>query len=241
MTTVKERLEAVHARLARAEAAASRPAGGVRLLCVSKTKPPEAIEAAYACGERLFGESYVSEAIAKIAALRARGLTGLRWHFIGPLQKNKTAAIAAHFDAVESLDRPILAERLNAQRPAGLPPLDVLLQVNISAEPQKSGCAPADVPALAAAVRRCPRLRLRGVMGIAADTDDATVLRRQFSRLRDLFAGLKPEYPGIDTVSAGMTHDLEYAVAAGATEVRIGSAIFGPRGVPLRPAQIVSA
>jgi hypothetical protein len=210
------RIAAVHARIRAAEIRAGRPAGSVQLLCVSKTQPAEAVAAAAAAGERHFGENYVQEGVDKILALRERGL---HWHFIGPLQSNKTRLAAAHFDWVHSVDSLKLAQRLNDQRPEGLPPLQVCLQVNTSGEATKSGIDPAALPALAEAVARLPRLHLRGLMHIPAPGSDEAVHRRLAALLQ----------PGMDTLSMGMSDDLEAAVAAGASWVRVGTAIFGAR------------
>jgi pyridoxal phosphate enzyme (YggS family) len=226
MTSIAANLQAVTARIAAACAAAGRDAAGVRLLAVSKTWPTADLAAAAACGQRAFGENYVQEALLKIAALPARGL---EWHFIGPLQSNKTRAVAEHFDWVHSVERLKIAERLSAQRPDGLAPLQVCLQVNVSGEDSKSGCAPAEAPALAAAIARLPRLRLRGLMAIPEPTDDERLLRRRFALLRELAAALRASGLDVDTLSMGMSHDLEAAIAEGATLVRVGTAIFGAR------------
>ncbi len=214
--------------MAAATAAAQRAAGAVRLLAVSKGCPAEALAAAYAAGQREFGESYVKEALAKQDQLRALPLV---WHFIGPLQSNKTRAIAEHFDWVHGIDRDKLALRLAEQRPATLPPLQVCVQVNISAEASKSGCAPQEVPALCAAVAAQPRLRLRGLMAIPAP--GGADPRAPFRRLRELHESLRRQGYELDTLSAGMSDDLEAAIAEGSTLVRIGTAIFGQRPQPI--------
>jgi pyridoxal phosphate enzyme (YggS family) len=217
---------ALAAILGRIEAAA----GGrtVDLLAVSKTQPAEAVAALAAAGQRRFGENYVQEAQGKVAALRP---LGLRWHLIGHLQSNKAALAASLFDCIESVDRAKLLPLLDAGRAAaGLPPLDILLQVNIDDEASKSGCAPADLPDLARTARACPRLRLRGLMSIPAPSPDLDSRRRSFAALRALFERLAGEHPGLDTLSMGMSEDFELAIAEGATEVRVGSALFGPRG-----------
>ncbi len=201
---------------------AARTTAAVHLLAVAKHQPAAAVRALYALGQRDFGENYLQEAQAKQQELA--DLDGLVWHFIGPLQRNKTAAVAEHFSWVHSLDRLILAQRLSAQRPPAQAPLQVCLQVNISDEDSKSGCAPADVAALAAAVRELPNLRLRGLMAIPAPDDQGA-----FQRLAELQAQLNAQGYALDTLSMGMSADLEAAIAAGATWVRVGTALFGPR------------
>ncbi len=198
----------------------------ILVLAVSKTRPAEVVRAAYECGLSHFGENYLQEGLGKIAALRDLPLT---WHFIGPIQSNKTRDIAAHFDWVHSVDREKIARRLNDQRPTELPPLQVCLQVNISGEASKSGVPPAQLPALAAAVADLPQLRLRGLMAIPAAAQDPADQRAAFAAVRELAAGLAQRVPGMDTLSMGMSGDLEAAIAEGATVVRVGTAIFGPR------------
>ena len=200
----------------------------VQVLAVSKTHPAEAVRAAFAAGLRHFGENYLQEAEDKIAA--TADLDGIHWHFIGPIQSNKTRAIAAHFDWVHSVDRLKIARRLSEQRPENRPPLKVCLQVNISGEASKSGVEPAALPALAAAVAELPRLELRGLMAIPAPFADEAKKREPCARLAALLATLGETLPGLDTLSMGMSADLEAAIAEGATLVRIGTAIFGPRG-----------
>ena len=226
MTTISANLQAVHARIAAACAAAGRDPGSVRLLAVSKTWPAGLVGEAAACGQRAFGENYVQEAVAKIATLSH---LDLEWHFIGPLQSNKTRQVAEQFAWVHSVERAKIAERLSAQRPAGMAPLQVCLQVNISGEASKSGCAPAEAPALAAAVARLPNLRLRGLMAIPEPGADAGLQRSRFALLREIRAALDAQGLPLDTLSMGMSHDLEAAIAEGATIVRIGTAIFGTR------------
>ncbi|WP_298854962.1 YggS family pyridoxal phosphate-dependent enzyme [uncultured Aquimonas sp.] len=200
----------------------------VELLAVSKTQPAEAVAALAASGQRAFGENYVQEAAAKIEALRR---LDLRWHLIGHLQSNKAAQAAPLFDCIESVDRAKLLPLLDAARAAsGRGPLDILLQVNIDDEASKSGCAPADLPALAEAAARCPNLSLRGLMSIPAPVADLDMRRRSFAALHDLFEQLREQHPQIDTLSMGMSEDFELAIAEGATRVRVGSALFGPRG-----------
>ncbi len=198
----------------------------ITLLAVSKTRPAEAVRQAYAAGARHIGENYLQEALDKIAALQE---LPLNWHFIGPIQSNKTRAIAEHFHWVHSVDRLKIAQRLNDQRPAALAPLNICLQVNISDEASKSGCALADLPALASAVAELPRLRLRGLMAIPAATSDIQQQRDNFARLRQALEQLQQQQPGLDTLSMGMSRDMEAAIAEGATIVRIGTDIFGAR------------
>ena len=204
--------------------AAGRPE--VRLLAVSKTKPAEAVAALAAQGQRAFGENYVQEAADKIAALAP---LGLEWHLIGHLQSNKADTAARLFDWVQTVDRPKLVDALARHRPAELPPLNVLVQVNIDDEGSKSGCAPEDIDALADAVAVQPRLRLRGLMAIPAPFPDEAPRRAAFRRMRALFDALVTRHPGIDTLSMGMSGDFELAIAEGATMVRVGTALFGAR------------
>ncbi|WP_418647411.1 YggS family pyridoxal phosphate-dependent enzyme [Thauera butanivorans] len=237
MTTIEQRLRAVQARVAAAAKAAGRDPASVRLLAVSKTWPADAVREAAAAGQRAFGENYVQEGVAKVEALRGsmpkEGLDGpLEWHFIGPLQSNKTRSVANAFDWVHSIDRLKIAERLSAQRDVHLPPLNVCIQVNVSGEDSKSGVAPDEAAALAKAVAALPRLRLRGLMCIPEPTDDAALLRSRFALLRALKAELADEGLVLDTLSMGMSHDVEPAVAEGATMVRVGTAIFGERTRP---------
>lgn len=228
MTTIAARLHDVRARIAAAAQRAGRDAAGVSLLAVSKTWPAAAVREGAAAGQRAFGENYVQEAAAKIEALRR---LDLRWHLIGHLQSNKAAQAAPLFDCIESVDRAKLLPLLDAARAAsGRGPLDILLQVNIDDEASKSGCAPADLPALAEAAARCPNLSLRGLMGIPAPVADLDMRRRSFAALHDLFEQLREQHPQIDTLSMGMSEDFELAIAEGATRVRVGSALFGPRG-----------
>ncbi|RDB42633.1 YggS family pyridoxal phosphate-dependent enzyme [Halomonas sp. DQ26W] len=217
------------ARLADALAAAGRQTGDARLLAVSKTKPAALIREAWELGQRDFGENYVQEALAKQAELG--DLEGIVWHFIGPLQSNKSREVAEHFAWVHSVDREKIARRLNEQRPAGLGPLDICLQVNISAEPSKSGIMLEDLPRLAEAVLAMPALRLRGLMAIPAPTEEPSAQREPFAHLRQALEMLQKRFPDapLDTLSMGMSADLEAAVAEGATLVRLGTAIFGKR------------
>lgn len=220
------RLAAVQEAIHAAEARHGRPTGAVTLLAVSKTQPAEVLRAAAAAGQTRFGENYLQEALAKMAALAD---LELEWHFIGPLQSNKTRAAAEHFAWVHSVDRLKLAERLSAQRAPALPPLNVCLQVNVSGEASKSGCTLQQLPALARAVATLPHLRLRGLMAIPAPAPDPQQQRLPFRQLRQALEQLNAEGLGLDTLSMGMSDDLEAAIAEGATLVRIGSAIFGAR------------
>ena len=228
MATIDCNLLEVNGRIARACEMAGRPVPSVTLLAVSKTQPPQAVRVALAAGQARFGENYVAEALDKMAAL-ADLRPRLEWHLIGPLQANKTRAVAEQFDWVHSVDRLRIAERLSAQRPAGEPPLQVCLQVNVSGEDSKSGLAPAEVPALARAVAALPRLRLRGLMAIPEPATDVEAQRRPHRALRELLEALRHDGLELDTLSMGMTADLEAAVAEGATIVRVGTAVFGAR------------
>jgi PLP dependent protein len=223
---IGERLQAVRARIAVAARACGRDPADVRLLAVSKSFPATDLRAAQAVGQNCFGESYLNEALPKIAVLSN---PPPEWHYIGPLQANKTRRIAELFAWVHSLDRLRVAQRLNDQRPAGLPPLNVCLQVNISGEATKAGLPPAAAGALAAAVTALPRLRLRGLMAVPAPSEDVAEQRAAFRRLHALFDELNARNLGLDTLSMGMSDDLEAAIAEGATIVRVGSAIFGAR------------
>jgi pyridoxal phosphate enzyme (YggS family) len=228
MTGIAHNLQHTRERIAAACAAAGRATHGVTLLAVSKTFGAEAVREAHAAGQRAFGENYVQEALDKIAAL-ADLRAGPEWHLIGPLQSNKTRVVAESFDWVHSVDRLKVAERLSAQRPEGLPPLQVCLQVNVSGEASKSGVPPAEVAALAAQVARLPRLRLRGLMSIPEPAADSEAQRAPHRALRALLEALRQQGLALDTLSMGMSADLEAAVAEGATVVRIGTAIFGAR------------
>jgi hypothetical protein len=216
--------EEVLATLARAAAAAGRPAP--RLLAVSKTRSAREVAQLHALGQSAFGENYVQEAAAKAQALA--GL-GLEWHLIGHLQANKAKDAARVFDWVQSVDRPKLVAALDRARPAGRPPLQVLIQVNVEGEAGKSGCRPDEVDALAEAIAAAPRLRLRGLMAIPEPHPDPAVRRAAFAAVNALFVRLRARYPDIDTVSMGMSDDVELAIAEGATLVRIGTRLFGPR------------
>lgn len=229
MSEIAENWQALLDRIDRAERAADRQPGAVRLLAVSKTQPPEAVRSAHACGQAAFGENYVQEGVAKVAALAD---LPLEWHFIGPLQSNKTREVAEAFHWVHSVDREKIARRLAEQRPAGLPRLQVCLQVNIDAQEGKSGCTPADLPALVRAVLALPQLELRGLMCIPRPGN-----HQAFTDLAKTQQDLLASIPGLsagrfDTLSMGMSDDLEAAVAAGSTLVRIGTALFGARPYP---------
>lgn len=226
MGAVGESLAAVRGRVRCAEARYGHPPGSVALLAVSKGQPAAAVRAAWAAGQRAFGESYVSEALVKMEALAD---LDVEWHFIGPIQSNKTRAIAERFAWVHSVDRLKVASRLSAQRPSGLGALSVLLEVNVSGEATKAGVAPEEAHALALEVSRLPGLRLRGLMAVPAPEDDPERQRIPYRRLRELFERLRSAGLALDTLSMGMTADLEAAVAEGATVVRVGTAIFGQR------------
>ncbi|MHB1145017.1 MAG: YggS family pyridoxal phosphate-dependent enzyme [Thiobacillus sp.] len=225
-STPCHRLHAVQARIARAGAEAGRDATAIRLLAVGKTFSAAAVRGLAACGQREFGENYVQEALEKQATLRELALV---WHFIGPIQSNKTRAIAGHFSWVHSIDRLKIAERLSAQRPASLPPLQVCIEVNVSGESSKGGVDPADLPALAEAVSKLPGLQLRGLMAIPAPTPDVAAQRAAFRQVREQFDALRARGYALDTLSMGMSGDLEAAILEGATLVRIGTALFGER------------
>ncbi len=226
MTPIHQRLDAVRARLRAAEDRAGRPAGSVGLIAVSKTKPVAALREALDAGQSAFGENYLQEAREKQAALEG---SAIEWHFIGPLQSNKTRPVAEHFHWAHAVEREKIARRLSEQRPAGLPPLDICLQVNVSGEASKSGLAPEDVPAVARAVAPLEGIRLRGLMCIPAPADDPAQQRRPFAQLRALLEALRADGLDLDTLSMGMSADLEAAVAEGSTLVRVGSDIFGAR------------
>lgn len=227
MTDIATRLQAVRERIRAAEKHYARAAGSVDLLAVSKTHSAAAVAQALRAGQRAFGENYLQEALEK-----AQALTGepVEWHFIGPLQSNKTKAVARHFDWVHSLDRLKIARRLSEQRPSDAPPLNICLEVNIDSEASKAGLLPEAVPELARAVAELPGLRLRGLMAIPGPRDDPAGRREPFRRLRELLDALRGRgLNTLDTLSMGMSNDLEAAIAEGATLVRVGTAIFGPR------------
>jgi len=226
MVKIADRLIGIKSRITAAERAANRPAGAVTLIAVSKTFDAAAVQACADAGQRAFGENYLQEALDKIEALRA---LCLEWHFIGPIQSNKTRPIAENFQWVHSVERERIAARLDAQRPSELPPLNICIQVNVSGETSKSGVAPGEVVALAQAIRALPRLRLRGLMAIPEPTPDSALRRRRFALLRELQSNLVAQGHALDTLSMGMSDDLEDAIAEGATMVRVGTAIFGKR------------
>ncbi|MCP5229630.1 YggS family pyridoxal phosphate-dependent enzyme [Accumulibacter sp.] len=226
MTSLSAKLQAVLARIARAARHYGRDPGDVALVAVSKTWPARAVEELALAGQKAFAESFVQEGVEKVAQLRGLGLD---WHFVGSLQSNKTRLLAENFNWVHSVDRLRIAERLSEQRPASLPPLSVCLQVNVSGEVSKSGVSPAEAAALAHAVAVLPRLRLRGLMAIPARSDGLAEQRRPFRLLRELSERLRADGLLLDTLSMGMSHDFEAAIAEGATLVRVGTAIFGER------------
>ncbi len=227
---IAENLARVTQAIAQAAATAGRAPAEVQLLAVSKTFGAEAVIEAAAAGQSAFGENYLQEALDKMQAVRElRPDLSLAWHFIGPMQSNKTRPIAEHFDWVHSVDREKIARRLSEQRPADLPPLNLCLQVNVSGENSKSGVAPAELPALAPAVAAMPNLRLRGLMALPEPADDPVQQRRPFAQLRELQSQLRSMGIETDTLSMGMSADMPAAIAEGATIVRIGTAIFGKR------------
>ena len=224
MDPLKEALQEVKNRIAQAERDALRPEGSVKLIAVSKKHSPDAIRTLHHWGQRDFGENYVQEALTKQASLEDLDLI---WHFIGPIQSNKTPQIAAHFDWVHSVDRLKIAERLSVQRPKGLSPLNVCIQVNISGEATKSGVSLEALPSLVKAVMGLPNLKLRGLMAIPEASRDEATLRQPFAALKSALVAL--QCPSLDTLSMGMSDDLEAAIQEGATHIRIGTALFGAR------------
>jgi pyridoxal phosphate enzyme (YggS family) len=226
MTTISERLQAIQDRVRKAAEAAGRDPQGVVLLAVSKAHSSDELQQAFDAGQRAFGESYLQEALAKQELLQA---LPIEWHFIGPIQSNKTRPIAEHFSWVHGVDRLKIAQRLSEARPATLPPLNVCLQVNVSGEASKSGCAPEEIAVLAEAVSALPRLKLRGLMTIPEPTDDIALQHRRFRMLKTLRDGLVAQGFALDTLSMGMSDDFTTAIAEGSTIVRVGTAIFGPR------------
>lgn len=229
MNDIAHNLAQVRDKISAAASRCGRLSEEVTLLAVSKTKPASAVEEAMAAGQRAFGENYVQEGVEKIRFFQDKGITTLQWHFIGPLQSNKSRLVAEHFDWCHTVDRLKIATRLSEQRPAHLPPLNVLIQVNISDEQSKSGIEPEAIDALAAEVSALPNLCLRGLMAIPAPE---TEYEKQFAVAQQMavaFARLKTHYSTVDTLSMGMSDDMEAAIAAGSTMVRIGTAIFGAR------------
>jgi pyridoxal phosphate enzyme (YggS family) len=229
MTRISTQLSAVRERIHAACRATARPPESVALLAVSKTFGADAVQAAFEAGQTDFGENYIQEAVEKITILRHLPLL---WHCIGPVQSNKTRLVAEHFDWVHTVDRLKIAQRLSEQRPAGLPPLQVCIQVNVDGGPTKSGVAPAEALALAQAVAGLPRLHLRGIMCIPEPAPDFGTACEIFQRARALLEALNRQGLGLDTLSMGMSADLEAAIASGSTLVRVGSAIFGSRHSP---------
>lgn len=223
---VASALKRIQGEIRDAETRFNRALGSVQLLAVSKTKPVEDIRVALAAGQRAFGENYVDEAVAKVEALSDENI---EWHYIGGIQSNKTRLLACHFDWVHGVDREKIARRLSEQRPENLPPQNICLQVNIDDESSKSGVSPADLPALAEAVAELPGITLRGLMVIPAPQTDFDQQRTSLSRVRKLFEALRSKHPQIDTLSMGMSGDMQAAIAEGSTMVRIGTAIFGAR------------
>jgi len=221
MRVIHDNLQAVRGRIARAAAAAGRDPQSVTLLAVSKTHPAALVEEALAAGQQAFGENYVQEAVEKMDALAGKSI---EWHLVGPLQSNKTRVVAERFDWVHTVESAKVARRLSDQRPAGMPELNVLIQVNVSGEASKSGVAPGEVLALAKEVNALPRLKLRGLMAIPEPGADAA----RYRELKALYEKLKSEF-GFDALSVGMSDDMETAIAEGSTMVRIGTAIFGAR------------
>ncbi len=226
MSAIADNLQAVQARIRDAAKLAGRAPESVRLLAVSKTWPLSSVLAAADAGQPAFGENYVQEGVDKVAATAGQAL---EWHFIGPLQSNKTRPVSEHFDWVHSIERLKIAERLSEQRPSHLKPLQVCVQVNVSGEVSKSGCSPEEALELCRAVAALPGLQLRGLMAIPEPTDDLAAQRAPFRQLREIFEMIRAAGLPLDTLSMGMSHDIEAAVAEGATIVRIGTAIFGER------------
>jgi pyridoxal phosphate enzyme (YggS family) len=224
--TIASQVSKVLTRIEGAASQTSRRSDEITLMAVSKTKPAEAIEAAAACGLQHFGENYLQEALDKIETLHELDLT---WHFIGPIQSNKTRPIAEHFDWVHSVDRLKIAQRLSDQRPAHLGPVNICLQVNISNEDTKSGVSAEQAPELASAIATLPNIRLRGLMAIPKPSDDPAEQAAAFEKVVTLFNTLRHTIPELDTLSMGMSQDLDAAIAAGSTMVRIGTDIFGER------------
>jgi PLP dependent protein len=230
MTAIVSNMQAVHAAIAQAALAAGRDAAAISLLAVSKTMPASAIREAYNAGQKAFGENYLQEALNKMQELTD---LPLEWHFIGPIQSNKTRLIAENFSWVHSVDRLKIAERLSEQRPANLPPLNVCLQVNVSGETSKSGIQPEEAVTVATAIARLPHLKLRGLMAIPAPAAGITEQHAPFTKLRNILIILNNLELNLDTLSMGMSHDLSAAIIEGATIVRVGTAIFGNRQVQI--------
>lgn len=229
MATISHNLQTVRERIAQACRQAGRTPDSVQLLAVSKTFGLDAVLQAVAAGQQAFGENYVQEGVDKVQGLRAAGVEGVIWHCIGPLQSNKTRPVAEHFDWVHTVDRLKVAQRLSEQRPASLPPMQVCIQVNVDGGANKSGVLPEDALALAQAVAALPRLQLRGVMSIPEPAPDYAAACAVFARVKQVFDRLVDAGLALDTLSMGMSDDLEAAIASGSTMVRVGSAIFGRR------------
>jgi pyridoxal phosphate enzyme (YggS family) len=224
---IQHNLQIIKNRILDAEKRYQRPYGSVKLLAASKTRSIDEIRSAITAGQYMFGENYLQEALPKIEALKEYDI---EWHFIGPIQSNKTKLIAEHFTWVHSLYRTKIAKRLNDQRPSNLPPLNICIEINVSAEPTKSGITFQQLPDLAKAVSQLPRLTLRGLMAIPEEISDFAKQRANFHKVKQAFDTLKIDYPNIDTLSMGMSNDFEAAIAEGTTIIRLGTAIFGPRG-----------
>jgi hypothetical protein len=231
MTTIADRLANAQYRIIQAAQISSRNPDEIQLLAVSKTKPNTDIIAAYAAGQRHFGENYVQEGESKVIALKS-SCPEIQWHFIGPLQSNKSKIVANLFDWMHTLSRDKVAQRLNDQRPDTLAPLNVCIQINISEESSKSGATADEMFSLAESIKLLPNLKLRGLMAIPTSTQDIQHQKREFQKLQDLYLSLQKIYPEVDTLSMGMSNDLEQAIEHGSTMVRIGSAIFGQRDTP---------
>ncbi len=227
MPKIHDRLIEVQNRIAKALAAVGRDSQDAKLLAVSKTKPAQYLREAYVAGQRKFGENYLQEALDKQQQLQD---LDIEWHFIGPIQSNKTRAIAENFDWVHSVDRLKVAQRLNDQRPAHLPPVNICLQINIDAEPSKSGISLAELPELLESLQALPHISVRGLMAIPAPRADTMAQQQALAPLANALQKLQRHYPSLDTLSMGMSNDLEAAIAAGSTMVRIGTDIFGARG-----------
>lgn len=225
--SISHNLSQLYQQIQQVSQQANRPQNAVKLLAVSKTKPVEAIEQAILAGQRAFGENYVQEGVEKIAHFAE--CKELEWHFIGPLQSNKTRLVAENFDWMQTLDRLKIAQRLSEQRPAELPPLQVLIQINISDEDSKSGIAPAEMLPLAQQISELPRLQLRGLMAIPKPESDPAQQKIALQQMQQLFQTLQANFDGIDTLSMGMSDDMQTAIECGSTMVRIGTAIFGRR------------
>ncbi|PIW60871.1 YggS family pyridoxal phosphate-dependent enzyme [Shewanella sp. CG12_big_fil_rev_8_21_14_0_65_47_15] len=228
MTTIADRLAIAQHRIAQAAQKCARLPNSIRLLAVSKTKPIEDIIAAYHAGQRYFGENYVQEGMAKIIELQGN-YPDIEWHFIGPLQSNKTNIVAQYFDWMHTVSRDKIAIRLNEQRPISMAPLNICIQINISGEESKSGIDVEQMLPLAQLIAQLPNLTLRGLMAIPTATENSALQEQEFTKLKALFEELKHHYPDVDTLSMGMSNDLDTAIACGSTMVRIGSAIFGER------------